>query len=121
MATSASSAAIQIYNVQINQRRQLDLNALKKVLEPVRGLPVVWISINGIKRSGKSFVLNIFLNYLQSLKSTSAATAWSIESAYNSITAGNFIGFDWAGGAERNTIGMWIWSEAFVIRDSSSG
>ena len=106
-------------------------DTLNDVLSKVPpGWKVSVISVVGAFRTGKSFLLSWFLRYLKlhgSATSSSKAggdvngdgvvdsteeEAWY--SQFNSL--GQHDGFDWRGGAERNTTGIWIWNEPHYLR-----
>ena len=71
------------------------------------GWKVAVVSVVGAFRTGKSFLLSWFLRYLHHLggdQPKSETKKW-----YDHFdTLGND-GFDWRGGAERNTTGIWMW------------
>ncbi|XP_073484130.1 atlastin-2 isoform X1 [Aquarana catesbeiana] len=86
---------------------ELDEKALERVLmqEHIRDLNVVVVSVAGAFRKGKSFLLDFMLRFMYSQRSSS----W---------IGGNhepLIGFTWRGGCERETTGIQIWSEVFVV------
>lgn len=60
---------IQIVKVNENREFELDIDALSSILlrDSIRDKPVVVVSIAGDFRKGKSFLLNFFLRYLQSV------------------------------------------------------
>jgi atlastin len=81
------------------------------------GWKVSVVSVVGAFRTGKSFLLSWFLRYLNNLKEpevSSNSTKWYAQ--YNSL--GND-GFDWRGGSERNTTGIWLWSEPHFVKKKS--
>jgi len=88
---------------------------LNTVLSKVpSGWKVAVISVVGAFRTGKSFLLSWFLRYLHHVgekKVESPTKKWYEEFD----TLGND-GFDWRGGAERNTTGIWIWSEPHFVQ-----
>ena len=101
-------------------------DTLNDVLSKVPpGWKVSVISVVGAFRTGKSFLLSWFLRYLKLhgsatpgskaggvVDSTEEEEAWY--SQFNSL--GQHDGFDWRGGAERNTTGIWIWNEPHYLR-----
>ncbi|XP_053316603.1 atlastin-2 isoform X2 [Spea bombifrons] len=85
---------------------ELDEKALESILmqEHIRDLNVVVVSVAGAFRKGKSFLLDFMLRFMYSQKSS-----W-IGGDCEPLT-----GFTWRGGCERETTGIQIWSEVFVI------
>jgi atlastin len=97
----------------------------EKLNEIIRKIPPGWkvsvISVVGAFRTGKSFLLSWFLKYLHHLTSEEAedeANKW-----YEQVESlGQHSGFDWRGGSERNTTGIWMWSQPhFVTRPTEDG
>ena len=75
------------------------------------------VSVVGAFRTGKSFLLSWFIHYLKHLEQTSKADSNTNDTRpwYSSMdTVGND-GFHWQAGADRNTTGIWMWSQPFVI------
>ncbi|XP_071336302.1 atlastin-2 [Trachinotus anak] len=86
---------------------ELDASALEKILlqDHVKDLNVVVVSVAGAFRKGKSFLLDFMLRYMHNQESGS----W-IGGDDEPLT-----GFTWRGGCERETTGIQIWSEVFVV------
>ncbi|XP_018595673.1 atlastin-2 isoform X4 [Scleropages formosus] len=86
---------------------ELDEAALERVLmqEHVRDLDVVVVSVAGAFRKGKSFLLDFMLRYMHS----QAPSFW-LGGDEEPLT-----GFAWRGGCERETTGIHMWSEVFVV------
>ncbi|TGZ67685.1 hypothetical protein CRM22_004645 [Opisthorchis felineus] len=86
----------------------LDEPALSSILlhPSVRDKLVVIISVAGAFRQGKSFLLDFFLRYMSSKDHDN----W-IGSSDTPLQ-----GFPWRGGAERDTTGILLWSEPFIIK-----
>lgn len=82
---------------------------------------VAVVSVVGAFRTGKSFLLSWFLKYLHSDANGEAAKDWYTK--FDKLGGGpgsnpddsdaETHGFDWRGGSERNTTGIWMWSEPF--------
>ncbi|EGD81804.1 hypothetical protein PTSG_02516 [Salpingoeca rosetta] len=70
----------------------------------VKDLPVVVLSVAGPFRTGKSFLLNFILRYLEN-----DGADWGSEASMQAAE-----GFHWRHGIERDTVGMWMWSKPFV-------
>ncbi|XP_040576520.1 atlastin [Lepeophtheirus salmonis] len=89
---------------------QLDEEALKEIVcqDKVKDKPVAVISVAGAFRKGKSFLLDFFLRYL----SSNADEKWLDD---NEEPLG---GFHWRGGADRDTTGILLWSEVFILKNS---
>ncbi|XP_061481593.1 atlastin-2 isoform X2 [Rhineura floridana] len=86
---------------------ELDESALERILlqEHIRDLNIVVVSVAGAFRKGKSFLLDFMLRYMYNKESAS----W-IGGNNEPLT-----GFTWRGGCERETTGIQIWSEVFII------
>ncbi|KAM3863430.1 atlastin-2-like [Diretmus argenteus] len=86
---------------------ELDAAALEKILlqDHVKDLNAVVVSVAGAFRKGKSFLLDFMLRYMHSQDSKS----W-IGGDNEPLT-----GFTWRGGCERETTGIQVWSEIFVV------
>ncbi|KAM3854013.1 atlastin-2 isoform 1-T1 [Vipera latastei] len=86
---------------------ELDESALERILlqEHIRDLNIVVVSVAGAFRKGKSFLLDFMLRYMYNKESSS----W-IGGNSEPLT-----GFTWRGGCERETTGIQIWSEVFII------
>ncbi|KAL3981472.1 Guanylate-binding protein N-terminal domain family protein [Acanthocheilonema viteae] len=72
---------------------------------------VVIVSVAGAFRKGKSFLLNIFLDYLYSLQKSQqneTALEWLLDDSHLG-------GFHWRPGMKRDTSGIWIWGEPIMI------
>uniref|UniRef100_A0A673XEJ7 Atlastin GTPase 2 n=1 Tax=Salmo trutta TaxID=8032 RepID=A0A673XEJ7_SALTR len=85
---------------------ELDTAALEKLLlqEAVRDLNVVVVSVAGAFRKGKSFLLDFMLRYMLNQSDT-----W-VGADDEPLT-----GFSWRGGCERETTGIQVWSQVFVV------
>jgi len=92
------------------------LNAIMRKIPP--GWKVAVVSVVGAFRTGKSFLLTWFLAYLKQLKESgstenlnSGDKKWfeKIDSIQNDA-------FHWRGGAERNTTGIWMWSQPHFVK-----
>ena len=91
---------------------ELDEDALCEILlDPrVKDRHVVIVSVAGAFRKGKSFLLDFFLRYLFALNDPN----W-LGDANSPLE-----GFSWRGGSERDTTGILIWSEPFIIKQGNS-
>ncbi|XP_028324159.1 atlastin-2-like isoform X3 [Gouania willdenowi] len=86
---------------------ELDAAALEKILlqDHIKDLNVVVVSLAGAFRKGKSFLLDFMLRYMHNPK----GDAW-LGGDDEPLT-----GFTWRGGCERETTGIQVWSEVFVV------
>lgn len=76
---------------------------------------MVVIGVAGAFRKGKSFLLNFFLRFLKyhSKNRTEEEKADWLESEPT------LAGFSWRGGSERDTNGVLLWSEIFLLEDKN--
>ncbi len=99
----AVSKPLQIYKLE-NDEYRVDLEAINSVLDKVGDRRVAIYSISGPFRNGKSFILAFFLRY------------------FNSKGLGDWVNndlgftFDFGGGSERITTGIYMWFEPFIIK-----
>uniref|UniRef100_A0A3Q2NU94 Atlastin GTPase 1 n=1 Tax=Fundulus heteroclitus TaxID=8078 RepID=A0A3Q2NU94_FUNHE len=100
---------IQVLLVKDDHTFELDEAALSRILlsEEVRDREVVAISVAGAFRKGKSFLMDFMLRYMYN--HVSASEHW-LGDASEPLT-----GFSWRGGSERETTGIQIWSEVFLV------
>ena len=106
------------------------LNHVLNKIEP--SMKVCIISVVGAFRTGKSFLLSWFLRYLHyhsqvlgssdsfqdktdSVKKNNENVMW-----YEKVKRLGNDGFDWRGGSERNTTGIWMWSHPFILPRASN-
>ncbi|XP_064462838.1 uncharacterized protein LOC135373681 [Ornithodoros turicata] len=75
----------------------------------VENLPVVVVSIAGVFRCGKSFLLGYFIRYLEHLEGHRSSEGW-MDDATTPLT-----GFSWRKGRKRITTGIQLWGKIFKI------
>jgi atlastin len=103
-------------------------DALDLIMKQVpSGSKVSVVSVVGAFRTGKSFLLSWFLKYLNHHEALHAQKDNVIEEEeeknkenddrhwYDEFNSLGNDGFDWRGGAERNTTGIWMWSKPFIL------
>lgn len=91
----------------------VDHQALQSILlaDAIKDKPVTVVAVAGAYRTGKSFLLNFLLRYLRN-----GSNADWMEGA---IALSE--GFDWSGGHQRHTTGIWLWSEPFMVSRKHGG
>ncbi|XP_078464774.1 atlastin-2-like isoform X1 [Lampetra fluviatilis] len=97
---------VQVVRACSDHSFELDEEALGRVLldERVRDKDVVVVSVAGAFRKGKSFLLDFMLRYMYN-----KTGSW---------LGGNdepLTGFTWRGGCERETTGIQMWSDVFLV------
>ncbi|KAH9418939.1 atlastin GTPase [Dermatophagoides pteronyssinus] len=121
---------VQIVKVTDNRKFELDVDALESILlrESIRDKPVAVVSIAGDFRKGKSFMLNHFLGYLQATSTNNnsnnhnnnqndvSSSPSSTSDGWLSDPKAPLKGFSWRGGCQRDTTGILMWSEPFIVR-----
>lgn len=107
----AQGYPVQIVVAQEDHKFILDENALVKVLlrPDVQDKKVVVISLTGAFRKGKSFLLDFFLRY--QIRKGSQDWLGDLNAPLE--------GFPWRGGSERDTTGILLWSEPFLVQTSN--
>lgn len=96
----------------INHKLRLELSELKSILEApeIKDRAVFVLSIAGPLRKGKSFLLDIFLKYLDAQYVKHDVSDWLGETKYNT----KIEGFKWRSGRFPETTGIWMWSQIFT-------
>ncbi|XP_059480337.1 atlastin isoform X2 [Neocloeon triangulifer] len=104
--------AVQVVLAKEDHTFELDEQALEDILmqDHVKDRHVVVVSVAGAFRKGKSFLLDFFLRYMNA----QGAEDWLGEEE------SPLDGFSWRGGSERDTTGILMWSEVFLV-DLPSG
>ncbi|XP_065352608.1 atlastin isoform X1 [Cloeon dipterum] len=112
---AGGAKAVQVVLAKDDHTFELDEQALEDILmqDHVKDRNVVVVSVAGAFRKGKSFLLDFFLRYMNA-QCTQGAEDWlgDEESPLD--------GFSWRGGSERDTTGILMWSEVFLV-DLPSG
>lgn len=110
---------------------------LKSILDKVPAeTKVSVVAVVGAFRTGKSFLLNFFLRYLRAnVSDEDTSDAWMIsegeELAEGNMNEGGWsmveeaeirreASFQWRGGEQRQTTGIWMWSEPFIRESKAS-
>mmetsp|Transcript_43312 Transcript_43312/g.44003 ORF Transcript_43312/g.44003 Transcript_43312/m.44003 type:complete len:588 (+) Transcript_43312:109-1872(+) len=98
-----------------------ELNSILRKIPP--GWKVAVISVVGGFRTGKSFLLSWFLTYLNELKNNGSAKLVDDEGKkwFEKVESIKNDAFHWRGGSERDTTGIWMWSQPhFVAKGDES-
>ncbi|XP_077531346.1 atlastin-2-like isoform X1 [Haemaphysalis longicornis] len=107
MDRMGSGRPVQIFRPRRSGGFHLDESALEVILknDRIQNKPIAVISVAGEYRSGKSFLLNLFIQYMSS------------EDQINWMANVDavFEGFSCRGGSELDTCGIWLWSEVFLV------
>jgi atlastin len=95
---------------------------LNKIPDETR---IAVVSVVGAFRTGKSFLLNFFLRYLRDAsgdknESFSDSTQYLGGGQNHEDSQADGGSFQWRGGSDRHTTGIWMWSEPFVRVDRDS-
>ncbi|KAF6034849.1 ATL1 [Bugula neritina] len=90
--------------------RVQELEALINADEAIREKKFFLVSITGVYRSGKSFLLNLMQTYLDYYQKNGSDTNW--EKTKMKIEGGK-----WKQSTESVTHGIWIWNKGFLIND----
>lgn len=135
--TDSLEHPVQIVSVSGDSSFSVNAEALHSILSPVANIPVAVISVAGAFRTGKSFLLDIFLRHLRHREKYPDDPAYSGDQDVNGesawlmggtsaevpslleggeVTPGSSSsGFAWKRGDDRVTTGMWLWSRPYVI------
>lgn len=99
---------IQIVDITNDHKFKLNEENLQSILNhpKARMKKVCVVSVAGAFRKGKSFLLDFFLRYLN----RNGREDW-MGSEDEPLT-----GFHWKGGSERDTTGILMWSEPFLLK-----
>ncbi|XP_039375188.1 RING finger protein 112-like isoform X2 [Mauremys reevesii] len=100
---------VQLVHLDEEENLILDEEALSRCLEQggVGDAPVCLVSIVGVKRRGKSFLLNYLLRRLRSLDARDGAWMGREDEPLE--------GFEWRADMQRVTKGVWAWSQPFWV------
>jgi len=107
-SASGMGQPVQIVDITADHKFKLNEDKLQTILNhpKARMKKVCVVSVAGAFRKGKSFLLDFFLRYL----SRNGREDW-MGSEDEPLT-----GFHWKGGSERDTTGILMWSEPFILK-----
>jgi len=115
-------SALQIVSIGSEEDKyafKFDKHKLDAILAKVpTDAKVAVVSVVGAFRTGKSFLLSWFLRFLDHVKDS--PTNHPESDWYNTFQSVGNDGFEWKAGAERNTTGIWMWSEPFVMHNGTA-
>ena len=107
-SAAANGFPLQIVDITADHKFVLNEENLQSILNnpAARTKKVCVVSVAGAFRKGKSFLLDFFLRYL----GRDGREDW-IGNEDEPLT-----GFHWKGGSERDTTGILMWSEPFILK-----
>ena len=110
--SGGSGRPVQIVDITSDHKFKLNEENLQSILNhpKARMRKVCVVSVAGAFRKGKSFLLDFFLRYL----SRNGREDW-MGGEDEPLT-----GFHWKGGSERDTTGILMWSEPFLLKRNES-
>ncbi|KAG1685705.1 Atlastin-2 [Nymphon striatum] len=102
-----SGHPVQIVVFKDDHTFQLNEESLAEILlqDHVKDKNVVVVSVAGAFRKGKSFLLDFFLRYMNHPNKDEWMNNEELP----------LTGFSWRGGSERDTTGILMWSQAFIV------
>ena len=108
VGSASSGCPVQIVDITKEHKFKLNEENLQSILNhpKARMKKVCVVSVAGAFRKGKSFLLDFFLRYL----GRNGREDW-MGAEDEPLT-----GFHWKGGSERDTTGILMWSEPFVLK-----
>lgn len=105
------------YAFTFNEKK---LNAIMSKIPP--GWKVSVVSVVGAFRTGKSFLLTWFLRYLHHISASEPTSNDDGKPWYEQFDSLGNDAFHWAGGSDRATTGIWMWSQPhFINRKLDNG
>lgn len=113
---------VTIVNIDDDGHFSLNVDALSKILldENIKDKHIAVLSIAGDFRKGKSFLLNFFLRYFEKPDTWLDDTDEPLKGkrikpcyAFSLIV---FAGFSWRSGKKRDTTGILMWSQPFIVK-----
>lgn len=115
---SAGGHPVQIVDITKEHKFVLNEENLQAVLNhpKARMKKVCVVSVAGAFRKGKSFLLDFFLRYLTRLGQHTIVNSGD----WLGLDAEPLTGFHWKGGSERDTTGILMWSEPFIVKRNNN-
>ncbi|KAL1115988.1 hypothetical protein AAG570_005483 [Ranatra chinensis] len=108
---AAGGEAVQVVISKPDHTFVLDVEALERLLlvDEIKDRSVVVVSVAGVFRKGKSFILDFFIRYLRS-----RYAEYTTDDSWMGWEDAPLEGFAWRGGCERYTTGILMWSQIFL-------
>ena len=94
-----------------NNEFEFDKNLFQEIIADYKDMEVAILIVNGAYRTGKSFILNFVVDYLN--KNTEWKPGYKIDK--EKIISG----FKWSRGSKKETTGIWMWFKPFVFKNKS--
>eukprot|EP00898_Chlorokybus_atmophyticus_P006367 jgi/Chlat1/6731/Chrsp50S06434 len=114
---------LQVISISDDKKEiQLDEGNLQVILDNLKDPDIpeklALISIVGAYRTGKSFLLNIFLSYLRQVNPETKQLPEDDDVLFGADAnlAKDDTGFKWRGGRHPETLGIWMHSKPFVLK-----
>ena len=114
LESSAAPAPLQIVRVDSDSKEIAVVDAsLASLEDSLKSLDisVAVLAVMGAYRTGKSFLLDLILRYLRS----SGLEDWLSRGGEKIEEGRKELGFNWRGGMEKCTEGIWVWSQPFIF------
>ena len=132
-----STAAISDDGVEREQEFKLEKDNLLQITSKIpKDTKIAVVSVVGAFRTGKSFLLALMLRYLKHGRPDDLSRDW-MHAEGEALAEGNRnyssraaakaeeesppASFEWRGGHDRMTTGIWMWSEPFLHKSQASG
>lgn len=112
-----SNEPIKIFHKNVDTSvYELNTNELNKVLESIGNRPFSVISMNGVKKTGKSFLLNYIIRFL-----TEFSCDFGKEPSKKFLDTCDHVpkGFKTGRGVDSTTIGILMWPKPFIVKDNN--
>ena len=124
---STQPCAVQIISIGGNYDFIFHEDSFRSILKRIpQQYKISVLSVVGAFRTGKSYLLSWILRYLYyhyTSKSNTHGNGYDYSKPWyhNFDKLDSNSGFHWCGGSKRNTTGIWMWSEPFLLDANTPG